>query len=99
MRQILWTVITICLLVALVGCNKDEPTSSGVPGSGTTKTFHILSAPGNPCGVKRLASDAEAQRICIELGYEDMVSYVTRRDCGGEHSNQGWVEDVTCWKP
>lgn len=85
-------------VTCLWGCSGDSDRSA-TPDSGTTKRFHILSPAGAPCSVKRLASDAEAQKICVELGYSEYVSYVVRHDCAGEHSNQGWIEDVTCWKP
>jgi len=75
-----------CLLA--VSCGDDD---NGIvtPNTGTTKTFAIDINSHIPCGA------ANAQSICVNLGYADEVHY----RCKNPDNTGVYIYEVTCWRP
>lgn len=77
-----WVLLAV-LLVA--GCSGDDPVS---PKDRTVKEFNISMAEKNPCG------EAEATRLCIDLGYEKADWWGCKNDGTGIY-----IYKVRCSKP
>lgn len=89
----------LMVLFLLVGC-QDQPTRSENPkpppeNQGTTKTFTVMV----DCQPVIGATDANAQKYCVDLGYTDFTKYTIRYECGSYGWGRGVLATVTCWKP
>jgi len=77
----------ILLACLLLSCGDDDgPT---IPNTGTTKTFAIDINTHVPC------SAANAQSICVSLGYADETHY----RCKNPDNTGVYIYEVTCWRP
>jgi hypothetical protein len=82
-----------------MGCSEDNnptiPAHKRNPPMGTTRTFDIDGGLvyGDVHSHTHICTDEEAQKLCIGLGYEDLVS----KRCANFGSGSR-IYQVTCWK-
>lgn len=96
-----YLLMIICLVLLscsssekVVYVDKDDP--DPIPNPGTTMRFTVTN---EHCVPNIDGSDANAQKFCVELGYDHFVNWDGRTEgCGRNFGYPGQLAYVTCWK-